>query len=115
MHGQDVTHHIMGIITSLLLGVGGLIRGIQMNNGRLDLISDWERHPLPNPAEYARPFARVYISISILLLILALLLWFGLPLLLWGIIVVVLVWYWFEAIERIAIRAKAGGDADAVQ
>lgn len=115
MQGQDMTFHIMGGITVLLLGVGGLIRGFQMRKGRLDLISDWDNRPLPNSAEYAKPFARVYISIGMVMLALPLLLWFGLPLFLWGIIVAVLVWYWFEAIERIAIRAKAAGDAEVVQ
>lgn len=43
----------IGGIVALLLGLGGLIRGIQMSKGRLDLISDWDNRPLPNPAEHA--------------------------------------------------------------
>jgi hypothetical protein len=31
MHGQDMTLHIMGVVAVLLLGVGGLIRGVQID------------------------------------------------------------------------------------
>lgn len=107
MQGQDITFHILVVVTALLFGFGGLIRGFQMlNRGRLDLISDWNNRPLPNPAEYAKPFARVYIGIGSLFLLLPLLLWLSGSLLLCGIVAGVLVWYWFEAIDKIAERAR---------
>ncbi len=96
----------VGVIAALLLGFGGLVRGIQMGKGRLDLISDWDNRPIPNQAEHATEFARVYIRLGGVTFISPIALWFGLPLLIWGIFLAVLVWYWFEAIDKIAIRAR---------
>jgi Flp pilus assembly protein TadB len=96
----------MSVITALLLGLGGLVRGVQMSKGNLDLISDWDNRQLPNPAEHASAFAHVYIRLGSVILISPIALWVGLPLLIWGVILAILVWYWFDAIERIAIRAR---------
>lgn len=55
---------ILGTIAAVLLGLGGIIRGIQMGKGRLDLISDWDNRALPNPTEHAPAFSRVYIRLG---------------------------------------------------
>ncbi len=107
----NMTYHLTMIVVALLFGVGGLIRGLQMLfQGRLDLISDWDSRPLPNPAEYAKSFATVYISLGIAVLFVPLLILLGIPLLFCGIILAVLVWYWFQAIDKIAARAREAKD-----
>lgn len=98
---------ILGAIAAVLLGLGGLIRGVQMGKGRLDLISDWDSRPLPNPADHAPAFARVYIRLGGVILISPVALWFGVPVLVWGIVIGVLVWYWFEAIDKISAKARS--------
>lgn len=101
-----VVFQILGAIAAVLLGLGGIIRGIQMGKGRLDLISDWDNRPLPNPNEHAPAFARVYVRLGVIIFISPVVLWFGVPVLVLGIVLAVLVWYWFEAIDRIALKAR---------
>lgn len=106
MHGS-AAFQIIGIIFAVLLGVGGLIRGYQLRKGRLDLVSDWDNRPLPNPEEHAPVFSRVYLRLGGIVLLSPAALVLGTPLVIWAAILAVLVWYWFEAIDRIASRAHA--------
>jgi hypothetical protein len=102
----SVEFQVMAAIAAVVLGLGGLVRGVQMRKGRLDLISDWDNQPLPNPSEHAPAYAGVYVRLGAVILISPLALWAGVPLLVWGIAVGVLVWYWFEAIDRISAHAR---------
>jgi len=41
----SVEFQVMAAIAAVVLGLGGLVRGVQMRKGRLDLISDWDNQP----------------------------------------------------------------------
>lgn len=94
-------------IAVVLLGVGGVIRGWQMGYGnRLDLISDWDHRPLPNPSSHSKAFSRVYLSIGSVLIGMPVLLLLGLHIFIWYAITAVIVWYWFYAIDAIVDKAR---------
>jgi len=95
-------------VLAIVFGSGGLIRGWQMGfKGRLDLISDFDNRALPNPAAYAPAYARIYLGIGSVLLAMPLLLLLGMHLIIWCTIGVVVMWYWFHAIEVVAQRARS--------
>ena len=99
---------IIASVVAVVLGLGGVIRGWQMRyKERVDLISDWDNCPLPNPAGFVKAFARVYIGIGSILIAMPLLLLLGMNILIWAGLVGVIVWYWFNAIDAIAERARA--------
>lgn len=75
--------------------------------GRLDLISDWDYRPLPNPANFSKAFAHLYIGLGFVCLGMPLLLLLGLKILIWAGIFGIIVGYWTFAIDSIAMKAKA--------
>jgi hypothetical protein len=83
-----------------------------MGKGGLDLISDCDNRPLPNPAKHAPAFARVYIRLGGIIFISPVLLWFGVPGMFWGIVICVPIWYWFEAIDKILSNARSQPDPE---
>ena len=104
MQGQAM---MWATVAAVLTGLGGIIRGWQMGfRGRLDLISDWDNRPLPNPAGFTKAFAHIYIGIGCLLVVMPLFLWLGMNFLIWCAITVIIVWYWFHAIDVVAERAR---------
>ena len=108
MQRQSMMLPIIASTITIVFGLGGLIRGWQMGfKDRLDLITDGNNHPLPNPAVYAKAYARIYIGIGCVLLAMPLLLLLGMNLLIWCAVSVIIVWYRFFATERVADRARA--------
>ena len=103
-----MTWTTIAITVAIVLGAGGIIRGWQMGyRNRLDLISDWDHRPLPNPSLHARAFARVYLAMGGILVAMPALLFLGLHIYIWCAITAVLVWYWFYAIDSITEKARA--------
>ena len=108
MQGQSMMLPIIASTITIVFGLGGLIRGWQMwFKGRHDLISDWDNRALPNPSAYAPAFARIYIGIGCVLLAMPLLLFLGMNLIIWCALSVIIIWYWFHAVEVVADRARA--------
>lgn len=108
MHESAITAPTIAIAVAIIFGLGGLIRGWQMGfQGRLDLITDWDNRPLPNPAEYSKAFSRVYIGLGGAFMVAPLLLLVGLPVLILAGVFACLVWYWFNAIDVIVERARS--------
>jgi hypothetical protein len=106
MQGQGMQW--IASVATVILGLMGIWRGWQMRyRNRLDLISDWDSHPLPQPSAHAESFSRVYVRIGSALVGMPLMLWLGLPILIWAGIVAVIVWYWFNAIDAITDRARS--------
>ncbi len=106
MQGQGMQW--IAAVATIIFGLMGIWRGWQMRyRNRLDLISDWDNRPLPNPSTYAVSFSRVYIGIGSALVGMPLILWLGLPILIWAGTVAIIIWYWFYAIDVITDRARA--------
>lgn len=98
---------IIASVGTVLMGLGGVLRGWQMKyRNRLDLVSDWDNRPLPNPANFAQAFGNVYIGIGAVMIAMLLPLLLGLHLLIWTGIFYAIIWYWFRAIDVIAARAR---------
>lgn len=107
MQGQTYTWALIATTVTILMGLGGVIRGWQMGfKNRLDLISDWDGKSLPSPAIYAKDFSTVYITLGGVLILMPALLWIGLPILIWAGILGVIIWYWFYAIDAITEKAR---------
>jgi len=99
---------ILTFVFAALGGVGGIIRGWQMGfKGRLDLISDWDSRPLPDPARFAKAFSRIYIGLGGILIAMSLLLLLGLDIRICIAVAVAVIVSWFYAIDVVVARARA--------
>lgn len=109
MQGQGMFPVIVCSLVALVFGLGGLLRGWQMGyQGRLDLISDWDYHPLPDPARFSKAFAHLYIGFGCVCLAMPLLLLLGLKIFIWAGMFGIIVGSWIFAIDAIALRARTG-------
>jgi len=98
---------VIASVVALIFCLGSLIRGWQMGyGGRLDLISDMDNRPLPNPANFAQTFCRLYLGLGGLMLIMLVLLWFGLNILIWSGLFGIILMSWTQVIDAIARRAR---------
>lgn len=108
MHGDaNFLVGALAVITAIL-GTGGVIRGWQMASGRrLDLITDWDNKPVPDQPRHCAAFARIYLGVGAVMLTIPLWVWLGLSVFVAAPLAAVALWYWFEAIDRIATRARS--------
>ena len=94
-------------IALILIGLGAIFRGWQMHyRGRIDLISDWDSNPLPNPTSLTMPFFRVYAVAGATLCLLPIPLALGVPILIDCLLIAVVITWWFFAIDAIAARTR---------
>lgn len=108
MQEQGLFPVIVCSLVAAIFGFGGLFRGWQMGyQGRLDLISDWDYRPLPNPAEFSKAFAHLYIGLGGVCLAMPFLLFFGLKIFIWAGIFAVIIGHWSFAIDAIAESAAS--------
>lgn len=88
---------------SVAVGAKGLIRGWRIGyRDRLDLVTDWDRRPLPNAPKFAKAFSSVFIVFSAALLLVPILLLFGMNSITGSAAVIVILWYWLFAVDSIA-------------
>lgn len=94
-------------ITVITFGIGGFVRGWQMRTGnRLDLITDTDYRPLPNPTRYAKVLGQVYFGFGAVMFVLLVVNMMGLTLLICAALAAIFLWCWFITIDRIADRAR---------
>ncbi|MBI2306894.1 MAG: hypothetical protein HYU78_06285 [Rhodocyclales bacterium] len=109
MQESEMFWSVVLSIVAVCFGVGGIFRGWQMGfRGRLDLVSDTDYRPLPDPAGSAKALARLYIGLGCVMLVLPLLLLAGVKLLVLGGAFGLVIWYWFYAVDTLAERVRTG-------